>query len=167
MRPDRIAIVLLLAAFWVPPARAWAQPGSSGATTRTPAPADTARAVAPTDTTGTAAPPDTVRAPAPVDTTGRPAVADTLRGAVAVIDTTRLARRAPAVPPPSEAISLDDERKRGSLSLGQTLRGLRPVLVRPLPMVGPEVGPISLPDAGSRVRTAPPGWRPLSATDRP
>jgi hypothetical protein len=53
------------------------------------------------------------------------------------------------------------------MSLAQAIRGRRPVWIRPLPMVGPEVGPISLPDAGSRFRTAPPGTRPVSATDRP
>ena len=155
MRPDRFALVALLALSLSPPAPGWAQ-----------SPADTTRPAAAADTT-IAAPADTTRAGATSDTTRAGATPDTTRGAFAVTDTTRTVRRAPAVPPPSEAISLDDERKRGSLSLIQALRGLRPALSRPLPMVGPEVGPISLPDAGSRVRTTPPGWKGLSATDRP
>ncbi|HET9251852.1 MAG TPA: hypothetical protein VFP58_07030 [Candidatus Eisenbacteria bacterium] len=163
MRPDRFALVLLAAAFLSTAAAVGAQPGAPGDTTRAEPTSPAARA----DTARAAMPADTVRAPAADDTTGLGAGADTLRGAVAVADTTRAVRRAPPVPLPSEAISLDDERTRGALSLAQTLRALRPVLSRPLPLVGPEVGPTSVPDAGSRFRTAPPGWKPLSATDRP
>jgi hypothetical protein len=150
MRPDRILAALAMALLV----------GAASPSASQPAAPDPTRAsTATADTTG--------RGSSPADTSSGASPADTLHGAVAVIDTTRAVRRAPAVPPPSETISFDDERKRGSLSLAQALHGLRPVWVRPLPMVGPEVGPLSLPDAGSRVRTAPPGTRPVSATDRP
>jgi hypothetical protein len=156
MRSDRTAAVFLAIL---------ALAAAAVSSAQEPAPPDTARAAV-ADTVRGGDLPDTTRAVAPADTTRRGAAAvDTLRGAP--IDTTRVTRRVPAVPPPSEQISLDDERKRGSLSLAQSLRGLRPAWVRPLPMVGPEVGPISLPDAGSRIRTAPPGVRPVSATERP
>ena len=173
MRPDRILATLaaILALGMVSPAssqtttpapsdstRGSARPDSAAAPVTTPE-----RASTPADTTGAATP----GAATPADTTGAASPADSLHGAVAINDTTRAVRRAPAAPPPPEAISFDDERKRGSLSLAQALRGLRPVWVRPLPMVGPEVGPLSLPDAGSRFRTSPPGVRPVSATDRP
>jgi hypothetical protein len=157
MRPDRIAGVLAVVAA-VMVANPCAGQSAAGR--------DTTRAAA-TDTTRSAAPADTVGAGAPSDTTARGAVADTLRGgAVEVTDSTRVTRRAPAVPPPSETLSFEEERKRGSLSLAQALRAQRPAWIRPLPMVGPEVGPISLPDAGSRIRTAPAGVRPVSSTER-
>jgi hypothetical protein len=169
MRPDRLASILIAVAALASTSIASAQGvAPADTTTRSAAPADTARAAAPADTARAAAPADTTRADSAADTTRTgTAGADTTRGAFAVIDTTRLARRAPPPPPPSETVSFDEERKRGSLSLAQALRGLRPLWVRPLPMVGPEVGPVSLPDAGSRFRTSPPGTRPVSATERP
>lgn len=93
----------------------------------------------------------------------------TLLVRVAAPDTTRVAKGVPrdtipAAPPSS--IDFEEQRKRGDVSLEQAFRARRGALLMPLPVFGAANGSLSIPDAGSRIRSSPLGMVADVATDR-
>ena len=108
-------------------------------------------------------------APPPAAPPAAGAADSTILVRVRAPDSTRAAHAAvreasPAGPPP--AVDLEAQRKAGDASLESALRGRRATLLLPLPLFGAVTGALSVPDAGSRIRTFPLGTVADVATDR-
>jgi hypothetical protein len=83
-------------------------------------------------------------------------------------DTSSAAKRRAAearAPEPPSVIDFEEQRKRGDVSLEQAFRGRRGGLLLPLPLFGSVTGALSVPDAGSRIRSTPLGTLADVATD--
>jgi len=96
------------------------------------------------------------------------AVRDSIRFARAVQDSARsvLAHR-DSVWADRAGLQFEEQRKRGEISLEHAWVGRRGAILRGLPLAGIPVGTLSVPDAGSPIRTEPPGSEGIPATDRP
>jgi hypothetical protein len=180
MRPESRALLGAAAIGLV-----WLLLMAPGAKAQSPAPRDsTSRAAAQRDSTSRAAeaPVDSTQhtAPsAPRDSLAlRAARRDSLRAVAAVRDSLRLVRavqdsvrsvlaRRDSVWADRAGLQFEEQRKRGEISLEQAWLGRRGAILRGLPLAGPTIGTLSLPDAGSPIRTEPPGSEGLVATDRP
>ena len=152
-----------------------------------------AQSAAPRDSTvRVAAARDSIsRALAPVDSTRhsvssaphdslalRAARRDSLRAVAAARDSIRLVRavqdsaravlaRRDSVWTDRAGLQFEEQRKRGEISLERAWVGRRGAILRGLPLAGIPVGTLSVPDAGSPIRTEPPGSEGMAATDRP
>jgi hypothetical protein len=163
MRPDARAAVARIAA--IAAALAWlaAAPDARAAAPATKAPpaATVPAASAPRDSLALrAARRDSIRAAA--------AVRDSLRAVRAIQDSIRVASaRRDSVWIDRAGLNFEDQRKRGEITLEDAWRGRRGALLRALPLAGLPVGSLSVPDAGSPIRTEPPGSEGMAATDRP
>jgi len=96
------------------------------------------------------------------------AVRDSIRFARAVQDSARFAlARRDSVWADRAGLQFEEQRKRGEISLEHAWVGRRGAILRGLPLAGIPVGTLSVPDAGSPIRTEPPGSEGIAATDRP
>jgi hypothetical protein len=172
MRPEVRAVVLAgMAALACVPMMSF---GARAQGASSPAPRDsTSHAASPGDSTSRAG------SPATRDSLAlRAARRDSLRAVAAVRDSLRLARaaqdsartmlaRRDSVWADRAGLLFEDQRKRGEISLEHAWRGRRGAILRSLPLAGVPVGSLSVPDAGSPIRTEPPGSEGMAATDRP
>ncbi|HET9939836.1 MAG TPA: hypothetical protein VFR25_01920 [Candidatus Eisenbacteria bacterium] len=147
------------------------------------APRARAQSTAPRDSTSHAiAPVDSTRhsvSAAPHDSLAlRAARRDSLRAVAAVRDSIRFARalqdsarsvlaRRDSIWADRAGIQFEEQRKRGEITLEHAWVGRRGAILRGLPLAGIPVGTLSVPDAGSPIRTEPPGSEGIAATDRP
>ncbi|TMQ66743.1 MAG: hypothetical protein E6K79_02220 [Candidatus Eisenbacteria bacterium] len=92
----------------------------------------------------------------------------TLHVGVRAPDSTRVARVPVRETGPAQAPAVDfeEQRKAGDASLESALRGRRASIFLPLPLFGAATGALSVPDAGSRLRTYPLGAVADLPTDR-
>ena len=175
MRSELRALVLLAGLACALTATAGAQSAAPrDSTSRAAAQVDsTRRAAAPVDSTRhsvSSAPRDSL--------TWRAAHRDSLRAVAAVRDSIRFARavqdsarsvlaRRDSVWADRAGLQFEEQRKRGEISLERAWVGRRGAILRALPLAGIPVGTLSVPDAGSPIRTEPPGSDGIAATDRP